>query len=362
MFEGMDQQELMRKFAEFLAKEGTTKRVLFRDLWVKYAAYGASRTDGGRTRIKSWEQNQRPMAAKLLHFFGDLPWDECNLSKAEEYRQWRSSLPKTNGKGTAPVKASSRNRELRTAAACLSYARKQGVIPRNPMTGLTDEQEIHDRDFSLLPEQTLKIIRESPPKLRFILIILNETGMRRGEVLGLEWPEVDLDGGFINLPAHKTKANKSRQIPLSVTALAVFEMLESDGHNPYVFPHPTQPKGHLHERTVWRWFKAARERAGVSGPKGQAIWMHTVRHTFATDMATSGLDIETLMNICGWTDQKIVMRYVNIAQRHRQAAKAHIDVRGNSVRDQMRGMMGRAPARQAAEAISATPDLAKAVG
>lgn len=345
--DGIDQRELMRLFAEFMETRKSGPKVTFRDLWIKYQAYGTSKTDGGRTRIKSWDENQRGHAAKLLFHFGDLAWEDCNLAKAEEYRQWRASVPKVNGHGTAPAKASSRNRELRSAAACLSYARKQGTIPRNPMEKLTDEPELHQRDFSLLPDQTMRIMQQAVPKLRFFLLILNETGMRRGELLKLEWSEVDLDGGFINLPAEKCKAKRKRQVPLSTTAMCVLEMMESDGHNPYVFANPHAPSGHVHPRTLWRWFKEARERAGVTGPKGQAVWMHTYRHTFATDMATSGLDIETLMNICGWTDHKIVMKYINIAQRHRQAAKANIDARGAAASAAVMGLLGRTPARRA---------------
>jgi integrase len=330
MFEGVDQQELMAAFAEFFAQRQAQKqpKPTFADLWVKYEAYGSSLTDGGRTRIKSWNVTNKAHRRRLLEFFGGLAWDECTPLKAEEYRQWRRTMTTRRG---GPPKAATLNREMATAQSCLSYARRMKIIPHSPLAGLQDEKVTNDRGFAITREQFLALVKYSRPMLRSFLVLLYETGMRRDELRCLEWHEVDLDLGMITLPAHRTKANKEREIPLTTAARLTLDMLPADGVNPYVFASPFRPTGPINRATLGDWFVDAREAANVTGPKGQPIWLHTLRHTWATDNATAGLDIETLMSIGGWSDHKVASKYMNIARRHRQAGLVKMNERSVSL-------------------------------
>lgn len=326
----VDQAQLARLFQEFVAERMGKPKPVFRDLWVRYEAYGTQLTDGGRLRIKSWNDSQRWHQLRLLEFFGDMQFDEVTLAKADEFRTWRRThIVKRTGK---PPKTGSINRELRSAQGCLSYAVRLALISRNPLAGMKDEKPIHDRGFAITQDQFLAIVEQGRPLLRMYLILLYETGMRATELRELPWCEVDLPGGFITLPWERTKGKREREIPLSTAARLILEMLPHDGVNPFVFPSPYS--GDLEpvaEATMKKWFRAARERSGVKGPKGQAVWLHTLRHSWATDMATAGLDIATLMNVAGWQDKKMADLYTHIAQRHRESAKSKLDERSVSI-------------------------------
>lgn len=328
-------------FAEFMASRlGATAapKPMVPELWRRYEAHGTTPTDGGRTRIKSWNTGPRYHARRLLEFFGAKAWDEVTHELADEYRRWR----KTHVGGRGQVIASATiNRELRSLQSCFSFAVKKRIIARNPLAAMANDPVVHQRDFTITQDQFKQILVHARPILRYFLLLLYETGMRRDEVRGLRWTEVDLDRGFITLPGHRTKNGKERPVPLSAVARMVLENQPRDPVNPHVFPNTGQPTGGLCKVSLWRWFKEARDAAGVTGPQGQPVWMHTLRHTYATDLATSGVPVHVVMAICGWTDPNVMQMYINVADRHKDDAKTTMDERSAS-------LLAQAPARRAA--------------
>lgn len=345
--------EMMRLFAEFVAARAGVTQVTFRDLWVKYEAHGSMKTDGGRTKIKGWAI-QASHAKRLLAHFGDLPWDRCDLNAADEYRQKRAKdiNRRTKKEGVA---ASTRNREMRSAQACLSFAVKRGVIGRNPLAGMADEPSVNDRNFAITQEQAAIFMNAARPQLRWFLVLLSETGTRKGELLSMEWTEVNLDSGFMKVLAHKAKSGKERLVTLSTNARALLEMIPQDGVNPYVFADLKGAGKHLNEDTLNDWWVTARDVAGIVGPKGQPVWLHTLRHSFATDYMVGGGNIETLMSQCGWSGQAMARRYINIAPRHHDASRGIIDARGEHVRT---AVLGKAIRPKQAPSINASTDVA----
>jgi integrase len=359
MLDEFGNAELMAAFAEFL-KERSGPKPSFRDLWVKYHAFGTTLTEGGRMRIKSWDRGQRYQARRLLEHFGDLPWDAVTLERADEYRAWRRTHV---GRWTKRMpKAATINRELRSAQSCLSQAVKKRIIPRNPLSGMLDERPIHDRDFSISQEEFLKIVKCARPLLRYFLLLDYETGCRRDELRELVWSEVDLDIGLIKLPWHRTKGARDREIPLTTTARLVLDMIPTDGTSPYVFSTPFLPDGPISRSTLGKWFRDARDLAGVTGPAGQPIWLHTLRHTWATDGATNGVDIETLMSIGGWSDEKTARRYINIARRHREAGLMRMNERSTSIAKSLRANGPMRPKKAPAPEVIDVPEEESTAG
>jgi integrase len=80
----------------------------------------------------------------------------------------------------------------------------------------------------------------APAALLFTIL----TAARSGEVMGMEWSEVDFDAATWTVPAKKMKAGKEHPVPLSDVALVILrEQLKGRGRNTYVFPgaRPTKP-------------------------------------------------------------------------------------------------------------------------
>ena len=131
------------------------------------------------------------------------------------------------------------------------------------------------------------------------------TGLRRGELLGLKWEDIDLERGSLRVKRQiarsngevveaplKTK-NAYRTLPLAEDTIQVLKQQKKKaGSSPWVFPSPTggpiSPDSVLHMR------HRVLKRAGL--PR---VRFHDLRHTFATLALQNGVDIKTVSGMLG---------------------------------------------------------------
>jgi integrase len=302
----------------------------FRDLWVMYEKYCTAVDEHGLTRLMSWSQAQGVHAKHILAYYGDLDWQKCDITAGDAYRDWRKTIPsRVTGR---MVVACTRNREMTSVQACLNWARKRNIIPRNPMAGQQDEPEESERGFAITREQFETVVRYARPILRPYLILLWETGMRRDEARRLRWSWIE-DAGFIVIPKGRmhSKNGKGRRIPLSTLALAALKMQPRIPGCDYVFTNPTGT-GPRSKASLSKWWREARDQSGICGPAGQPVWLHTLRHSAATELITVfGVDIQTLKDMFGWTSNEMVDLYVNIGNRERTAVKTNLNERSEGL-------------------------------
>ena len=137
------------------------------------------------------------------------------------------------------------------------------------------------------------------------------TGMRRGELLKLQWEDVDFENGFIHI--RQPKGGKDQIIPLNQIAR---ELLESHPHtSPYVFPGPDggQCKSNF-RRSIDR-IKAA------AGLPEDFRPCHGLRHHFASMLASSGqVDLYTLQKLMTHKSAAMTQRYAHLRDEALQAA------------------------------------------
>ena len=105
---------------------------------------------------------------------------------------------------------------------------KRRYLDKNPTQHIQQEKEDNVRDQILEPGQFEALQAQCPAYLRPVILVAYQTGMRRGEILGLTWERVDIKAGFIRLKADDTKTRESRIIPLSPELVALFRDLQSD--------------------------------------------------------------------------------------------------------------------------------------
>ena len=131
------------------------------------------------------------------------------------------------------------------------------------------------------------------------------TGLRRGELLGLKWTDIDLrrktmriqrsiarQNGSVGEVPLKTK-NAYRTLPLSEDAVEVLkEQKKKAGDSPYVFPSPAREP--MTPDTVLHRLQRVLKRAGL--PR---IRFHDLRHTFATLALQNGVDVKTVSGMLG---------------------------------------------------------------
>lgn len=133
-------------------------------------------------------------------------------------------------------------------------------------------------------------------QIGLMLLLSIETGMRAGELTGLDWERVNLAGRFVRL--EETKNGDSREVPLSKAAVALFERAKGlDAIK--VFTVAAGSRDAL--------FRYARNRAGLHD-----INFHDARHTAATRIGRAGkLNLMEMTKMFGWRDPRMAMVYFN---------------------------------------------------
>ena len=152
-------------------------------------------------------------------------------------------------------------------------------------------------------------IYEQPTMIAAIRLLLF-SGMRRGEVLGLKWADVNLGAGVIDLPDSKTGR---KLVTLNAPALQLLSALPRTSE--YVFPgrHAGKPLVGLPHA----WLRI-RTRAGLDG-----VRLHDLRHSYASTAAGLGASLPVIGALLGHTVAQTTQRYAGIANDpRREAAEA----------------------------------------
>ena len=138
-------------------------------------------------------------------------------------------------------------------SSALKLAIEQRLIARNPADGCALPKAERKEMQTLPVEQLTSFLREAKDSGVYELYYLDlATGLRRGELLGLKWTDVDLDRGVLKIQRAisrqngkvveaplKTK-NAYRTLPLSADAIDVLmQQRRKTGNSEWVFPSPT---------------------------------------------------------------------------------------------------------------------------
>jgi len=152
--------------------------------------------------------------------------------------------------------------------------------------------------------------------LSAIVTLALNTGMRKAEILGLEWALVDLSTSRLTL--YRTKSGKPRGIPIN---RAVYDALVA------LQPEPAQRQGLVFARrdgAAWGQirtaFATALERAGI-----KAFRFHDLRHTAASHLVMRGASLKEVQEILGHSDFKMTLRYAHLSPAHLRSAVDRLD-------------------------------------
>jgi integrase len=195
------------------------------------------------------------------------------------------------------------DRLLATVRAVLKRAqawRHIDTVPHIPMYG---QPQAEPRWLTVGEFQAL--CRELPPHLALAARFAVLTGLRMRAMLKLTWDRVDLDNRRAWVPASHMKAGKTLALSLSPAAVQVLLKLRAlNPSGPWVFQWNERPIDDCNTRA----FQAAVKRAGV----GPLRW-HDLRHTFASWAVQNGVRLEELMQLGGWSDYRMALRYGHLA-------------------------------------------------
>ena len=158
-----------------------------------------------------------------------------------------------------------------------------------------------------------------------VVLIALSTGARLGEVLGIRWPDVDLERGAITL--HNTKNGDRRSLPLvgSVLELVGDRSKVRRIDDDRVFPHAKRKDRRLDISAAWYGALATARQAyaeacACAGREPELGFLtdfrfHDLRHTCASYLLGSGVSIGEIARILGHRTLQMTLRYSHLDDR-----------------------------------------------
>jgi integrase len=211
----------------------------------------------------------------------------------------------------------------RIVRGSFALAVRRGILTRSPADGLAPSeipQQRNARTVEVLDAETVARLVETgtSERWRAALALAGFAGLRLGEIRALTWADVDLDAGALavhrsmlpdgTVKAPKTEAGK-RTVPI-VPALRRL-LVEWRQRSPHTRPADavvcTASGGAVQERNLRRALADAKAAAGLGDTEGR-LSLHSLRHSWASALATGGLAATTLARVTGHSDPGFTYR------------------------------------------------------
>lgn len=260
------------------------ERTLFKDIIERYIQEVTLQT-------RSMKEDRYRLSAMMRHWIGNLTMIQLTPAKVAQYRDER--LKK--------VSAGAVIRELAYISSIINHSRREwGINMTNPVPFVKKPPSPQGRNRILTHEELERLFKGCTPRVKngniWVLPIVKfalASAMRRGEILGLHWSEVDFQKRTAHIPL--TKNGTSRTVPLSTKAIEILRGLPRslDGR---VFP--------INGPNLSAIFDKARKLAKLDD-----FHFHDLRHMAITRMAEKLPNLIELSAVSGHKSLAMLNRY-----------------------------------------------------
>ena len=215
----------------------------------------------------------------------------------------------------------------------LDVAVKERLIAKNPTIGTTIPKTNYAEKQILGDEQLDRFLEEIKKEEYWCDFFYVEvmTGLRRGEICGLKWSDIDFDanklrvqrsvsskkGGGVRIGETKTSTG-TRNITMPPSVSEILQGRKQMAITEWVFPAFLNPEQPIHPEAAYRKLKVILKHAELP-----LIRFHDLRHTFATHAMKGGVDAKTLSGILGHTNASFTLdTYTHVTSDMQRNASA----------------------------------------
>ena len=283
------------------------KKIRFSDYAEEYLEYSRA-----NKAANSYRRDVTSVRSHLIPCFGGRYLPNITAKMGQDYVSKRAQ----------EANVATVNRELCCLKNMLRKAVEWGYIKQNPAAGIKQFKETPKAARYLTSEECSALLAACPDHLYPIVVLALNTGMRKGELLHLQWEDVDFRRGTITVRNRRdfhTKNYEDRVIPMNDEVREVLRKLPRHIRSPYVFPSIADPEGNAYN-DVKRSFTSAVKRSRI-----EHVRFHDLRHTFASHLVMAGVDIRTVQTLLGHKDISTTMRYAHLAPDHLKGAVERLD-------------------------------------
>jgi site-specific recombinase XerD len=241
-------------------------------------------------------QNYRMQLVKIIHYFGNQPLEEINTIDFEKYLHYLVQKRRLS------------HSSINVVINAFKYYR-ENIIGEDKLTRFVYPAILHNKKLpEVLTKQEVEIIlaKTTSQKYKTIFSLIYSAGLRLNEATNLKISDIN--------SAHKTifirdgKGKKDRYVVLSERIL---EMLRSyyKKYRPkvYLFENELDNEA-LSERSIQIVFQSVMQSCKIR----KHVTLHTLRHSFATHLLESGVDIRYIQELLGHNDIRTTMRYTHV--------------------------------------------------
>jgi integrase len=230
---------------------------------------------------------------------------------------FRVKMKKTNSERTGkPYSGASINKMVSLARRVYYLGMDAGLVKSNPFARRGTFKEEPKGHY--IPDQEFwKIYKYLPDYLKAVVLVAYLTGMRRGEILELEWDRVNLSEGYVDLTPEDTKTEEPRRIYFNSIKELKDVFIEADRKKrvgqQLVF---TKSDG----SSVPKWYIQRLFKKACLNAKVHPYRLHDLRHSFNTNMTKAGVDQVVIMKLTGHKTFAMFSRYSHLDKEQGESA------------------------------------------
>ena len=218
-------------------------------------------------------------------------------------------------------------RKLSSLRKFFHFCQEEWGLSDNPMDPIQSPRLASALPAELSQEQLLTLLQAAKKGLPYkdqntealiqrdfsMLLLIYATGLRVSELLSLQLSQVDLSFGKLQV---KGKGSKERLLPFSHAAREQLEIYVQN-YRPLLKPESNQlfvnRRGQkLSRQAFWKWLKQLAVQAGIT----EKISPHTLRHSFATHLLRSGMNLRSLQMLLGHASLSSTQIYTHMSPQH----------------------------------------------
>jgi integrase len=226
-----------------------------------------------------------------------------------------ADLDRLHRKITTAGRATQANRVMAVASKMFALAIRWQMRPDNPVKGIERNPE-RGRKRYLTPTELVRLtdaldaLEDQQAADIFRLCLF--TGCRVGEAMAARFDDLEIAAGTWSKPGSTTKQRSDHIVPLSAPAKQLLARLRLRTNSPWVFPADSAPG---HRVTVQKSWRALCRAAHITG-----LRIHDLRHSFASQLASSGGSLMMIGALLGHSSPVTTARYSHLYDTSQRAA------------------------------------------
>ena len=289
---------------------GRRERITFEEAIAEYKVEKADKRSMRRDNISF---------KNLLRFFNGYRYlDQFSQKDIEAYRKERR----------LQVSGATVNREMALLKCLFNVAIRNNHLLQNPVRNVKFFPESARRGDRVLSGLEIKMLfAAAAPHLLFILLVAFFTGLRKGDILNLQWKDVDFRKHVIRIMMMKT--GDPVEIPIHALLEPIlrnaFDAAGPGASFVFISFRPKKDGTYSHFGDIKNAFRGALKRSGLAD-KGYCF--HDLRRTFASMMYAKGVPLLTISKLLGHRSVKTTERYLNVKLEEKRQA---VDILGDAL-------------------------------